>query len=70
MSRLDEAIVGGRSKDKVEWSDGLRDAFKTDQQKALSTNKTITLPRADDMLWIITDGAVRNPRLGATIQCT
>jgi hypothetical protein len=69
MSRLDEAIAGGQSKDKVEWSDELRDAFKA-AQKALSTNKTITLPRADDMLWIVTDGAVRNPGLGATMYIT
>lgn len=69
MSPLDDAVAGRESKDKILWSDELRDAFRTAQQ-ALLSNRTITLPRSDDQLWIVTDGAVRNPGLGATLYIT
>jgi hypothetical protein len=69
LSALDEAIAGGQSKDKIVWSDELHQAFKA-AQTALASNKIITLPRSDDQLWIVTDGAVRNPGLGATLYIT
>ena len=39
-------------------------------QSALSAKHCIALPRPDDQLWIITDGAVRTPRIGATLYVT
>ena len=69
LSKLDEAVAGTQSKDKIEWSEDRLEAFKY-AQKALASNKTITLPRYDDKLWVVTDGAVRKPGLGATLYIT
>ncbi len=66
VSSLDEAIAGQQSSDKIKWSDALEESFQ-EAQKALSKCRTITLPRASDQLWIVTDGAVRNKGIGATL---
>ncbi len=63
---LEQAIAGLESKDKVSWTDPLREAFNN-SQKALSSNKTIVLPNPNDQLWIVTDGAVKTHGLGATL---
>ena len=39
-------------------------------QSAVSAKHCIALPRPDDQLWIITDGAVRTSRIGATLYVT
>ena len=39
-------------------------------QHALASTHTITLPRSEDQLWIVTDGAVTKPGIGATIYMT
>ena len=62
---LDRAVAGKQSSDAVEWTDTLSDAFRKSQQ-ALSTCQSITLPRPDDGIWIVTDGAVRAGGVGAT----
>ena len=36
-------------------------------QEAIINSKTIHLPHRDDILWIVTDGAVRHPGIGATL---
>ena len=69
LDPLDTAAAGRESKDKIEWSDDLRQAFMS-AQKSLATNRVITLPRPDDILWIVTDGAFRNTGLGATLYIT
>jgi hypothetical protein len=69
LSKLDEAAAGRQSKDKLQWTDELHAAFGK-AQAALSTARTITLPRPDDQLWIVTDGALRNPGIGATLYIT
>ena len=63
---LEEGTAGLSSRDKVVWSDSLRKSF-IDAQGALSTNRSITMPRPEDQLWIVTDGAVKRPGLGATL---
>jgi hypothetical protein len=60
LSKLDEAAAARQSKDKLLWTDELHASFAK-AQAALSTARTITLPRPDDQLWIVTDGAFRNP---------
>ena len=47
------------------WSETLLTSLKT-AQKALSSNKTIFIPKPDDQLWIVTDGFVKMHGLGAT----
>ena len=35
-----------------------------------SSTFTMTLPRPEDQLWIVTDGALRDPGIGATLYVT
>ena len=69
MFPLEDAIAGHAPGDKLTVSPDLRDAFLLAQQ-ALSTHVTITIPTIDDQLWIITDGAVREPGICATLYVT
>ena len=48
------------------WTDALREAFKH-AQTSLQTNKSITLPRPNDELWLVTDGSVKQCGVGATL---
>ena len=65
-SPLGSAIAGYQSQDKIVWTDDLYQKFYS-AQKALSTHKSITLPRADDHLWIVTDGSVTRQGICATM---
>ena len=69
MAPLDDIVAGRQSNEDIPWCDDLRAAFK-EAQLALSSNRTITLPKPDDLLWIVTDGAVRPPGIGATLYVT
>ena len=66
LAPLDSIAAGRDSKEKITWTDELITSFKQAQQ-ALTTNKAITLPRPEDQLWIVTDGALRRSGLGATL---
>lgn len=66
ISPLENAIAGCQSQDKVIWTDELYQKF-FNAQKALSTHRSITLPRSDDQLWIVTDGSVTKHGIGATL---
>ena len=63
---IDDAVAGRKSQDSISWTDALHEAFSR-AQKALFDTRTIVLPRSDDQLWIITDGTVRKPGIGATL---
>lgn len=69
LSPLEDGIVGLKSQDKVPWSDSLISDFHA-AQKALASNKSITLPRPSDQLWIVTDGSVKSHGIGATLYLT
>ena len=66
LAPLDAIVAGAQSADHITWSDENLAHFKN-CQKCLLSHKTITLPRASDQLWIVTDGAVRDPGVGATM---
>ena len=66
LSPLHDSIAGKSSSDKIVWSDDLLSAFNK-AKSALSTNKSIVLPEPTDQLWVVTDGAVKNHGLGATL---
>jgi len=66
ISDLETATCNSKSADKIVWTDSLRESFRR-AQSSLSTNKTITLPRPDDVLWIITDGSVTRHGIGSTL---
>ena len=69
LAPLDDAVAGRLTNETVVWSDDLQTAFAA-AQTALSTNCQITLPRPTDHLWIVTDGAVKKPGIGATLYVT
>ena len=66
ISQLESMVAGRQSHDKLIWSEELVQKF-LNAQKALSSHKSITLPRTDDQLWIVTDGSVVKRGLGATL---
>ena len=69
LAPLDAITAGRPSQDSINWTDDLRAAFHS-AQNALSSALTITLPKPEDQLWIVTDGAVKDPGLGATLYVT
>ena len=66
VDALKSAMANLQSHDHVKWDECLRQRF-TVAQDALSSHKSILLPRASDQLWIVTDGSVTKLRLGATL---
>ena len=69
LAPLDDITAGRQSQETIAWTDELRDSFLK-AQRALSSARTIMLPKPDDQLWIVTDGAVREPGIGATLYVT
>ena len=63
---LEMTTAGRESKEKIVWNEELLTQFK-ESQKALADAKTLTLPTAEDTLWIVTDGAVKCHGIGATL---
>ena len=55
-----------QSKDKITWSVDLLESFQ-EAQKRLKDCKTITLPQPADLIWIVTDGAVKAHSLRETM---
>ena len=50
-----DAVTAGPPQESINWTDDLKAAFHS-AQSALSSALTITLPRPEDQLWIVTDG--------------
>ena len=69
LAPLDHVAANRQSKDTISWTEELSAAFHN-AQRALSSAQVITLPRTEDQLWIVTDGAVRYPGIGATLYIT
>ena len=66
LAPFDDVTGGKQSSDRITWTDALREAFKH-AQTSLQTNKSITLPRPNDDLWLVTDGSVKQCGVGATL---
>lgn len=66
MAPLEDAIAGHSPGDKLSWSDDHQIAF-TAAKNALGKCQAIALPHSSDQLWIVTDAAVRDPGIGATL---
>ena len=52
LAPLESCIAGRKSQDVLHWSDNTREAFRV-AHNTLSTNRSITLPRPSDQLWIV-----------------
>ncbi|KAK3103372.1 hypothetical protein FSP39_018802 [Pinctada imbricata] len=66
LAPLDDMTAGHDSKEKLLWTDEMSASFRQ-AQLALNSHKAITLPRPDDQLEIVTDGALRRSGIGATL---
>ena len=66
MQPLDQEVTGRQSNETVTWTDALLESFHS-AQSALKSCKVVTLPRPSDTLWIVTDGAVKEGGMGATL---
>ena len=66
LQPLEKLTHGKKSADKIEWNDSSSDAFKRSQDH-LQSSSVITLPKENDQLWIVTDGASSNSGIGATL---
>lgn len=66
LAPLDDAIAGKTSQDNIAWTEELHCAFNR-VKECLSSSRSVILPRPDDQLWIVTDGAVRRPGIAATL---
>ena len=66
LAPLESLTAGRQSQDTISWSDELLVCFRSCQE-ALTSNRSITLPKPDDQLWIATDGSVKMNGLGATL---
>ena len=69
LSHFEDLISGKKSCDKIIWTDDHSKAFINAQQ-ALSTARPIVIPQANDQLWIVNDGAVRQPGIASTLYAT
>ena len=63
---LDKVCAGAKSTDKIVWTSDLEDAFAK-AKNHLKEAKTLTLPRREDQLQIVTDAAVTSAGLAATL---
>ena len=66
LAPLESLATGRQSQDTVTWTDELLICFRSCQE-ALASHKSITLPKPEDQLWIVTDGSVKMSGLGATL---
>ena len=69
LAKLENTVADRESNETIQWTDDLRTSFRN-AQAALSTTHTILLPKPGDQLWIVTDGVVRKPGIGATLYVT
>ena len=56
LQPLEQLTHGKKSADKIEWNDSSIDAFKRSQDH-LQSSRVISLPKENDQLWVVTDGA-------------
>ena len=66
LAPLDDVTADRRSQESINWTDDLRAAFCS-AQNALPLHSQ---SRPEEQLWIVTDGAVRDPGIGATLYVT
>ena len=66
LEPLESIIAGKDGHSKIIWSDELTAVFEK-AQDALKGNRAITIPIPSDILWIVTDGSLKNRAIGATL---
>lgn len=66
LASLESFLSGKESREKLVWTDDLISEFCSAQQ-ALNKHRSMTLPRAEYQLRIVTDGSVTKHGIGATL---
>ena len=66
INPLNALTSGRQSAEKVIWTEALTDSFN-EAKNSLKLTETITIPKRNDQLWIVTDGAIKNAGIGATM---
>ena len=66
LTPLEAAIKGKTGKEKIVWTEELHSDFQK-AKDGLRQAKTITMPVPSDVLWIVTDAAIRPCAIGATL---
>ena len=66
LAPLDKVCAGSSSKDKVQWSSDLEECF-IKAKEHLKNAKTLTLPKRNDKLQVITDAASTNAGLASSL---
>ena len=69
LAPLEVVIAGKSSSEKLVWTSELDSHFAS-AKKYLTNAKTVTIPKAEDKLWIVTDGAQKLPGIGAAMFIT
>ena len=66
LSELEACVAGKESKDKIVWTESMIKSFKS-AQTALKNPKTITLPKPDDQLILVSDASNSPAAVGSTL---
>ena len=66
INPLEEAVRGRDTKELIEWTDALLEAFNR-TKKSLNDANAVTVPRKSDQLSIITDASICPGAIGATL---
>ena len=66
LDPLEKCVAGQKSSGKIVLSDDLTHAFEKAQESLMECKK-ITMPRQDDVLWVVTDGSTKNKGIAATL---
>ena len=66
MQPLHQEVAGRQSTETITWTDTLLESFHL-SQSSLMRCKVVTLPCPSDTFWIVTDRAVKEGGMGATL---
>ncbi len=66
LDPLESLCAGKQSKEAIEWTSDSVEALQR-AQSALQHNKQITIPRSEDILWIVCDASVARRGISATL---
>ena len=66
VSLLEDLVAGKPSHKSINWYDSSAEVFII-AQKLLYNHKSITIPKPEGQLWLVTDGAVKKPGFGSTL---
>ena len=67
LSPIERCVTGEVSTEKLIWTDEFNSSFTQTKNKLRNTS-SVVLPKPSDQLWIVTDGALKDPGIGARLE--